>query len=64
VRGQSGHGRSGLQSAFFFRGRFMDYENTFETIGEPDYTVELITDTDFGVLLSKDWFGWADESNR
>jgi fatty acid synthase subunit beta len=42
----------------------MDYENTFETIGEPDYTVELITDTDFGVLLSKDWFGWADESNR
>jgi fatty acid synthase subunit alpha len=32
-----------VQSAFFFRGRFTDYDNTFETIGEPDYTVELIT---------------------
>ena len=51
-----------VQSAFFFRGRFTDYEHTFETIDEPDYTVELITDADVGVLLSKDWFEWADES--
>jgi fatty acid synthase subunit alpha, fungi type len=51
-----------VQSAFFFRGRFTDYENTFETIDEPDYTVELITDADVGVLLSKDWFEWAEES--
>jgi hypothetical protein len=45
-----------VQSAFFFRGHFIHYENTFETIGEPDYTVELITDADVGVLLLKDWF--------
>jgi fatty acid synthase subunit alpha, fungi type len=36
----------GVQSAYFFCGRFTDYENTFETIDEPDYTVELITDAD------------------
>ena len=45
-----------VQSAFFFRGCFTDYDNNFETIDEPDYTVELITDADAGVLLSKDWF--------
>ena len=27
-----------------------------------DYTVELITIADVGVLLSKDWFEWADQS--
>ncbi len=51
-----------VQSAFFFRGRFTDYENTFETIDEPDYSVEPVTDADVGVPLSKDWFEWADES--
>jgi hypothetical protein len=43
-----------VQSAFFFCGRFPDYENPFETTGEPDYTIELITDADVGVPLSKD----------
>ena len=47
-----------VQSAFFFRGYFTDYDNTFEMIYEPDYTIELITDADVGVLLSKDWFDW------
>jgi len=41
---------------------FMDYENTFETIDKPNYTVELATDAGIGVLLSKDWFKWADEA--
>src|SRR6266705_2092176 len=41
---------------------FTDYENTFETIDEPDYAVELATDAGIGVLLSKDWFEWADEA--
>jgi hypothetical protein len=36
--------------------------STFETIGEPDYTAELVTDADAGILLSKDWFEWADKS--
>jgi fatty acid synthase subunit alpha, fungi type len=51
-----------VQSAFLYRGRFTDYENTFEIIDEPDYTVELASDGDVGVLLSKDWFEWADET--
>jgi hypothetical protein len=51
-----------VQSAFLYRGRFTDYENTFETIDEPDYAVELATDADVGVLQSKDWFEWADEA--
>jgi len=51
-----------VQSAFLYRGRFTDYENTFETIDGPDYAVELATDADVGVLLSKDWFEWADET--
>jgi hypothetical protein len=51
-----------VQSVFFFRGHFTGYENTFEAIGEPDYTVKVATDADVGVLLSKDWFEWADKS--
>jgi hypothetical protein len=31
-------------------------------IGKPDYTVELITNADVGVLLSKDRFEWAGET--
>ena len=51
-----------VQSTFFFHCHFTDYEHTFETIDKPDYTVELITDADVGILLSNDWFEWADES--
>jgi fatty acid synthase subunit alpha len=53
-----------VQSTFLYRGRFTDFENTFEAIDEPDYTVELATDADVGVLLSKDWFEWLDEARR
>ncbi|KAH0585247.1 hypothetical protein H2248_008491 [Termitomyces sp. 'cryptogamus'] len=49
-------------SAFLYRGRFIDYENTFETAEEPDYTVPLETDAAVGVLQSKEWFEWDDES--
>ncbi|KAF7326259.1 Fatty acid synthase [Mycena kentingensis (nom. inval.)] len=49
-------------SAFLYRGRFTDYENTFETTEEPDYIVKLDTDAAIGVLQSKEWFEWIDES--
>ncbi|KAF9467993.1 fatty acid synthase [Collybia nuda] len=49
-------------SAFLYRGRFVDYENTFETTEEPDYIVPLETDAAVGVLQSKEWFGWDDAS--
>ncbi|KAF5382044.1 hypothetical protein D9615_004428 [Tricholomella constricta] len=49
-------------SAFLYRGRFVDYENTFETTEEPDYNVPLETDAAVGVLRSKEWFEWDDDS--
>lgn len=47
-------------SAFLYRGRFTDYENTFETTEEPDYLVPLENDAHVGVLQSKEWFEWSD----
>ncbi|RDB25744.1 Fatty acid synthase subunit alpha [Hypsizygus marmoreus] len=49
-------------SAFLYRGRFVDFENTFETTEEPDYSVLLETDAAVGVLQSKEWFEWDDVS--
>lgn len=51
-----------VTSAFFYRGRFSDFQNTFETIDETDYVVELSKPTSVGVLQSKAWFEWDDES--
>lgn len=45
-------------SAFLYRGRFSDYDNTFETTEEPDYNVTLENDAAVGVLQSKEWFDW------
>jgi hypothetical protein len=53
--------QSGLK-CHLFCGCFTDYENTFEVVGEPDCTVDLASDADLGVPLSKDWFEWADET--
>jgi fatty acid synthase subunit alpha len=49
-------------SAFLYRGRFSDYQNTFETTEEPDYNVSLENDAAVGVLQSKEWFDWHDET--
>ncbi|KAL0065236.1 fatty acid synthase alpha subunit Lsd1 [Marasmius tenuissimus] len=49
-------------SAFLYRGSFTDFENTFEISQEGDYIVSLATDADVGVLQSKEWFHWDDES--
>lgn len=51
-----------VSSSFLYRGKFTDYENTFETIQEPDYLVELANDADVGVLQSKEWFEWDDDT--
>ena len=37
-------------SAFLYRGRFSDYQNTFETTEEPDYLVPIENDAAVGVL--------------
>jgi len=41
-----------VQSAFFFRSRFSDYESTFEMTGEPDYSAELVTDVEVAEGIS------------
>jgi fatty acid synthase subunit alpha len=49
-------------STFLYRGRFTDYENTFEITEEPDYLVDLLDSASVGVLQSKEWFEWDDQS--
>ncbi|KZT67951.1 hypothetical protein DAEQUDRAFT_367722 [Daedalea quercina L-15889] len=49
-------------SSFLYRGRYSDFENTFEVIEEPDYLVEVASEAEVGVLQSKEWFEWDDES--
>ncbi|WVQ81978.1 hypothetical protein IAT38_004105 [Cryptococcus sp. DSM 104549] len=51
-----------VTSSFLYRGRFTDYENTFETIDESDYVVELTKPTSVGILQAKQWFEWDDDS--
>ena len=48
--------------AFLYRGCFSDYDNTFEATEEVDYIVESETNASVGVLQSKEWFDWTDES--
>jgi fatty acid synthase subunit alpha, fungi type len=45
-----------------YRGRFTDYENTFDIVEEPDYFLTLESDASVGVLQSKEWFEWIDEN--
>lgn len=51
-----------VTSSFLYRGRFTDYENTFEVVQEPDYLVPLTSDAAVGVLQSKEWFEWRDQT--
>jgi fatty acid synthase subunit alpha len=51
-----------VTSAFLYRGRFTDFDNTFEMNEEPDYVVQVASDAEVGVLQSKEWFEWDDDS--
>ena len=50
-------------SSFLYHGRFVNYENTFDTTEESDYLVHLESDADVGVLQLKEWFEWDDMSS-
>jgi fatty acid synthase subunit beta len=50
-------------SSFLYRGRFTDYENTFEVSEAPEYEVKLENPAAVAVLQSKEWFDWEDESS-
>jgi fatty acid synthase subunit beta len=51
-----------VTSSFLYRGRFTDFEKTFEIIDENDYLVDLDKPTSVGILQSKPWFEWDDDS--
>ena len=51
-----------VTSSFLYRGRFKDFENTFETVDETDYVVKMDKSTSVAVLQSKQWFEWDDDS--
>ncbi|KZP00458.1 fatty acid synthase [Calocera viscosa TUFC12733] len=51
-----------VTSSFLYRGRFSDFQNTFEKTVEPEFEVELQTAAQVGVLQSKEWFQWDDDA--
>jgi fatty acid synthase subunit beta len=64
VQGYCYHGNQSIikvVSSFLYRGRFLDYENTFDSTEEPDYLVHLGSDADVRVLQSKEGFEWENE---
>ncbi|TIB03399.1 hypothetical protein E3P94_00662 [Wallemia ichthyophaga] len=50
-----------VSSSFLYRGKFDDYENTFEITDDAQYRVTLKSDSDVALLRSKEWFQWEDE---
>lgn len=51
-----------VTSSFLYRGAFTDYQNTFEIVEEPEYTVKVGSTIDVGVLSSKEWFEWDNDA--
>jgi fatty acid synthase subunit beta, fungi type len=44
-----------IQSSFFFRGSYVDYENTFEVFQEPDIILEDVSPSTLALLDSRNW---------
>lgn len=51
-----------VTSSFLYRGRFLDFDRTFETIHEDDHLVVLDSASQVAVLQSKEWFHWDDDT--
>lgn len=49
-------------SSFLYRGRFADFNQTFDITTEDDHLVELETPAEVAVLSDKDWFQWKDDT--
>lgn len=50
-----------VTSSFFYRGKYDDFENTFQKTTEPTYQVNIKSAKDIAVLRSKEWFQLDDE---
>ena len=51
-----------VSSSFLYCNRFSNFENTFETIDEPDYVIELPDAATVSIIESKEWLAWEDDS--
>ena len=51
-----------VSSSFLYHDRFSDFENTFETVDEPDYVVKLPDAAAVSVIESKEWLAWENNS--
>lgn len=51
-----------VTSAFLYRGRFTDFNQTFDIVEEKDYLVEVNAQSDVAVLQSKEWFQWDNDA--
>src|SRR5712691_6923653 len=49
-------------SSFLYRGRFSDYENTLQIVDGPDCVVELNDASAVGILRSKEWLDWDNDT--
>ncbi|SCW01843.1 LAFE_0E08482g1_1 [Lachancea fermentati] len=50
-----------VTSSFFYRGKYVDFENTFEKRTEPVYRIQISSAKDIAVLRSKEWFQLDDD---
>jgi len=51
-----------VESSFLYRGRFDDFQNTFDRKTDTSYSLHLATPQSVAVLQSKEWFDWLDDS--
>ncbi|EDO18703.1 hypothetical protein Kpol_1055p60 [Vanderwaltozyma polyspora DSM 70294] len=50
-----------VTSSFFYRGKYSDFENTFQKTVDPVHEVQIKSPKDIAVLRSKEWFQLDDE---
>lgn len=50
-----------VNSSFFYRGNYTDFENTFQKTVDPVYEMHIKSPKDIAVLRSKEWFQLDDE---
>ncbi|OLY80881.1 Fatty acid synthase subunit alpha [Smittium mucronatum] len=53
-----------IKSSFLYRGKFTDYENTFQFSRETPIQLVLASNKDIAVLLSKEWFIYEDTPTK
>ncbi|KAI1171725.1 enoyl reductase domain of FAS1 [Nemania sp. FL0916] len=58
---RSGHHVVTITSEFFIKGKFTDYETTFQQREDPSVEIKVETDEDEAILLDREWLSLADK---